>query len=129
MGCPTDLCRQVDGVSSGSMHDPAPLLDRIRALTARARRASSDQVLLVEIEDLLSQGYAEALSGEARMVALEERLDEILDTGDESRARELRLVVREHRDVEGTVARLRRALAELHGDFVALGGAQVHAHQ
>ena len=98
-------------------------------LTARARRASSNPTLLDEIEDLLSQGYAEALSGEARMVALEERLDEILDTGDESRARELRLVVREHRDVEGTVARLRRALAELHGDFVALGGARVHAHQ
>jgi hypothetical protein len=110
------------------MHDCAPLLDRIDALTRRARRATSDPALLAEIEDLLSRGYADALSGEARMVALEERLDEILDTGDEARARELRLVVREHRAVEGTVARLRRALSELHGDFVALGGARMHAH-
>jgi hypothetical protein len=109
------------------MHDSASLLDRIAALTTRARLSASNPALLAEIEDLLSQGYADALSGEARMVALEERLDEILDAGDETRARELRLVVREHRDVEGAVARLRRALSELHGDFVALGGARVHA--
>jgi hypothetical protein len=107
------------------MHDSAPLLDRIAALTVRARHSSSHAALLAEIEDLLSQGYTEALSGEARMVALEEQLDEILDAGDETRARELRLVVREHRAVEGAVAQLRRALSELHGDFVALGGARV----
>jgi hypothetical protein len=129
MGCPTDARPLPEPLSSGVMHDPTPLLERITALTARARQATSTPRLLDEIEDLLSHGYAEALSGEAQMVALEERLDEILDSGDESRARELRLVVGEHRDVERTVGRLRRALAELHGDFVALGGARVAAQR
>jgi hypothetical protein len=128
MGCPTDSRAVPEALLSGSMDDAAPLLDRITALTSHARRATSDPALLAEIEDVLSRGYTDALSGEARMVALEERLDEILDTGDEMRARELRLVVREHRAVESTVARLRRALSELHGDFVALGGARMHAH-
>jgi hypothetical protein len=101
------------------------LLEQIDALAARAARSHADDKLLVEIEDVLSDGYTVALSGEARMVRLEEQLDALLDSGDEGRARELRMLVREHRATERSVAMLRSMLARLHYDFVALGGARL----
>jgi hypothetical protein len=109
------------------MEDLGKLLARIETFTALVRRSSGDPGLLAEIEDVLSEGYASALAGEARMFKLEERLDDLLDSGDESRARELRLIVREHRAAERSVATLRSALAGLHSEFVALGGARLLA--
>jgi hypothetical protein len=107
------------------MDDYAILLERIEVLVARADRSSGDPDLLAQIEEMLSYGYSLALSGEARMVRLEEQLDELVDSGDEGRARELRMLVRQHRAVERSVGRLRAALARLHGRFVALGGARL----
>jgi hypothetical protein len=108
------------------------LLDRISALRARpeharagAEQTHTDAELLPEIEDALSVGYARALAGEAEMVRLEERLSALLDTDDGSRAHELRHIVEEHHEIEQSVATLRSALARLHRDFVALGGARV----
>jgi hypothetical protein len=111
--------------SGGSVADYTHLLDRIATLRERSRTAAvGAEEMLVEIEAVLCDGYAEALAGEGRLVRLEERLDEILDRGDESRARELRVIVRDHRDVEAAVLRLRSALAGMHDEFVALGGAR-----
>jgi hypothetical protein len=109
------------------MEDLAKLLARIDTFTVLVRHSSGDPGLLAEIEDVLSEGYATALSREARLIRLEEQLDDLLDSGDESRARELRLIVRQHRATERTVAILRSALAELHAEFVALGGARLLA--
>ena len=108
------------------MQEFAALLARIDSLTARTAQ-SSGEAPLREIEHLLSEGYAEALAGEARLVRLEHALEELLDGGDESRARELRELVRDYRQLERAVAALRSALAAMHGEFVALGGARVHA--
>ena len=101
------------------------LLKQIDALVARAARSRGDDELLVEIEDVLSDGYTVALSGEARMVQLEEELDSLLNSADRRRARELRMLLTEHRATERSVATLRSMLARLHQEFVALGGARL----
>jgi AcrR family transcriptional regulator len=101
------------------------LLEQIEALIARAARSRGDDELLEEIEDVLSDGYTVALSGEARMVRLEEELDSLLNSGDRRRARELRMLLTEHRAAERSVATLRSMLARLHHDFVALGGTRL----
>jgi hypothetical protein len=106
-----------------AMQFPTDLLERLDALAARALDAERQRLGLRELEDVLTVGYAGALSGEARMMRLEEQLDELLDTPDERRARDLRRVVSEHRSLERSVGGLRAALARLQARFVALGGA------
>lgn len=128
MGCPTDARQLSCAVPCEAVADYDDLLRRIAALRERTRTAHVGTTLLDEIEAVLCEGYAEALLCEGRLVRLEGRLDEILDCGDESRARELRLIVREHRAVEAAVARLRTALAGIHDEFVALGGARARAY-
>jgi chromosome segregation ATPase len=107
------------------MDDLAQLQSRIEALSARLQRTSGGAGTLEEIEDALSRGYAAALRGEAHLVKLEEQLNDLLDSGDETRALELRLLVREHSSIERSVSRLRSALAAMHDMFVALGGARM----
>ena len=109
------------------MQRTTDLLERLDALVARASDAERRDPGLRELEDVLSVGYAGALAGEARMLRLEEQLGELLDTADERRARDLRLIVREHRSLERSVGRLRDALARLQARFVALGGAAPRA--
>jgi hypothetical protein len=104
--------------------DHRELLDRIAALRERVRPADVGTGLLDEIDTVLCEGYAEALAAEGRLYRLEERLEDILDTGDESRARELRLIVRDQRALEAAVGQLRSALAGMHDEYVALGGAR-----
>lgn len=106
-----------------AMQDAADLVERLDALAAHATEAERLTPGLQQLEDVLSVGYAGALSGEARMMRLEQELDELLDTADEHRARDLRLIIREHRSLERSVARLRASLARLQAQFVALGGA------
>jgi hypothetical protein len=105
------------------MQDATDLVERLDALAARAADAVRRDLELGQLEDVLTVGYVGALSGEARMMRLEEQLDELFDTADERRARDLRLVVREHRSLERSVAGLRATLARLQVRFVALGGA------
>lgn len=111
------------GAYGPAMQFAIDLVERLDALAARASDAERRDLELRELEDVLSVGYVGALSGEARMMRLEEQLGELLDTADERRARDLRLVVREHRSLERSVARLRTSLARLQIRFVALGGA------
>jgi hypothetical protein len=107
------------------MADYDELLTDVESLRGRARYVETDAELIGLIEDALTQGYAEALSGEARMMRLEERLDRLLDTADERRVSEFGELVREHRAIEDGVGRLRAALAAMQRDFVAMGGARV----
>jgi hypothetical protein len=104
------------------MRERAELVDRLDTLTARAEHVEPLASRLSELEDVLTVGYAGALAGEARMMKLEQELDDLLDTAHEDRARALRLIVREHRSLEHSVARLRTTLARLQTEFVALGG-------
>jgi hypothetical protein len=99
------------------------LIQRLDALAARAERTERRAADLAEVEDTLTVGYSGALSGEARMMRLEQKLDELLATAMEDRARELRLIVQEHRALERSVAQLRVVLARLQAQFVVLGGA------
>jgi hypothetical protein len=107
------------------MDDSAILVEQIDALAARAERSFGDSGLLAQIEGMLSDGYTFALSGEARMIRLDEQLDALLNSADEGRARELRTLMREHRAIEQSIELLRAALAGLHREFVALGGARL----
>jgi hypothetical protein len=104
------------------MDELARLLNRVEALAGRADDAVDRRALLPEMEDALSEGYAAALAGEARLVRLEERLDVLLEPGVEQRAAELLDLLREHRALEGSVVSLRTALSRVHRDFVLLGG-------
>src|SRR4051812_3160279 len=103
----------------------AEMLEDLQSLRDRAGGAQPDTDLLAALEDALGRGYAEALSGEARMVRLEEQLERLMDTAEANRVRDFRELIREHSAIERSVARLRSALAATHGDFVALGGARV----
>lgn len=106
------------------VHDASDLVDRLDALADRVERAGQGAGGVSDLEDLLATGYAGALSGEARMMRLERRLEELLETAADARARELRLIVREQRALERAVGELRATLARLQAQFVALGGAR-----
>ena len=95
------------------------LHERIDRLCERARTRPCPQ-LVDEMNDVLSEGYARALSDERRLVGLEERLVELL-LADE-RPPELRTVAEQRREAARCVAALRNDLARMHEHFVLLGG-------
>lgn len=102
------------------MDSHADLIERMAAL--RVRVAGGDRSLLGEMEKTLTQGYAAALSGEAQLARLEERLERILVPGGGSRADHYDAVTRRHRALEASVAALRSELATAYAEFVASGG-------
>jgi hypothetical protein len=103
----------------GSMADLAPLEQRIEALCAEAH-ASADPRLISKIEFTLSEGYAHALTAEARLRQLDRRLERLLDTMDPSDASEIRSVTSERRNLARRLERLRSRLSELRDGFLAL---------
>lgn len=106
------------------VRDATDIVDRLRALAVDAEQAKRRARDLSDIEDVLVTGYAGALSGEARMMRLEQELDELVDAAaPDRRGCDLPQLVREHRALERSITHLRAALARLHARFVALGGA------
>jgi cell division septum initiation protein DivIVA len=101
----------------------ASLHDRIDRALERAHGGSGDAALLRELNDVLCEGYAEALQAEAGLIRLEERLAERIAAPRTDPADDLRVLAREHRASEQEVARLRARLAVAHQRFRALGGA------
>jgi uncharacterized protein YceH (UPF0502 family) len=101
------------------MHpDLARMIERVHALHEQARdRAGVDRALLEKIEDVLTEGYARALEGDAWSMRSEQRLHELIDgdgDGDSLvRSRELRTLATEHARFQNEVMALRRELAEL----------------
>ena len=99
--------------------DLATMIERVQGLRARTRgrAGGADEPLLVQIEDVLTEGYAHALDGDAWSMRSEERLHELIsDTESVVRGRELRKLSSEHARFQREIVMLRRELAELRHD-------------
>ena len=99
--------------------DLVNIIERVEALRAQTdvRAGEADEALLAQIEDLLTEGYAYALDGDAWSMRSEERLHELInDTDSIVRGRELRQLASEHARFQREVVALRRELAELRHD-------------
>ena len=95
------------------------IIERVEALRAQAgvRAGGADDALLAQIEDMLTEGYAHALDGDAWSMRSEERLHELIsDAGSVIRGRELRQLAAEHARFQREIVALRRELAELRHD-------------
>lgn len=95
--------------------DLPTIIQRVALLHAHACRPAPDETLLTQIEDMLSEGYAQALTADAWSIRTEQRLHELLNNP-KVRGRELRSLTKEHASVQRDVVVLRRALAELRHD-------------
>jgi hypothetical protein len=101
------------------------LATRIDALSARAAGAREDARLLVEIEDVLAEGYIEALRGEAQSRRLAERLERLTETIEEpGMAVEFRSLALERRSLDARIGELRAQLSVMREHFIRLGGGQ-----
>ena len=89
-------------------------IERVTLLREQCRRGAPPETLLEQIEDVLSEGYGEALAGDAWSISSEERLQQLITCADEPfRARRLRLLAFEHAQFQRDLVALRRELAEL----------------
>src|SRR4051812_47055222 len=109
--------------SWSGMPDFGNLTSRIDALCGRCSRP--DARLLVEIEDLLAEGYVCALQGDHLTRRLRDRLDALTDAGTapetlRSLAREQRLVAEATRDLRARLAVMRERWAELGSERLGL---------
>lgn len=87
-----------------------------RVINARATLASltTDELAMRVIDDVLSEGYAQALEGDAWLMRAEQRLHALIDDATvPARGRELRTVAREHSGFQRSVIALRRELEAL----------------
>lgn len=97
--------------------DLATMIDRVAAVRQRARGGRAEEGLLAEIEYILSEGYAEALMGDAWSIGSEQRLNDLIDNAESpTRGGELRTLANEHAAFQRDVVALRRELAELRKD-------------
>jgi hypothetical protein len=101
------------------MQDFMDLERRIDRLCARAASADRDARLLVEIEDLLAEGYVCALHGDRRSRRLQMRVDALVEVP--TRASELQRLAGEQRMVADATRGLRDRLAVMREHWVALG--------
>jgi hypothetical protein len=107
------------------MTDSTGLLERIDRLAARAETARPDDELLSEIEDLLAEGYMEALTEEAKSRRLAARLERLVETLDEPGAAvEARRLAVQRRTLDQGISTLRLRLNAIREQFVRLGGGQ-----
>jgi hypothetical protein len=105
------------------MAELGELLKRIDRLSSRASGTADDAQLLSEIEDLLGEGYAQALNAEARSRRLGERLERLVEIIDEPGAAvEIRRITVQRRSLDQRTAELRGRLSVLREHFVRLGG-------
>jgi len=118
-------CEQRLPVESWSrMLDFGDLEARIDALCARASSEHPNARLLVEIEDVLAEGYICALRGDHVSRHLQNRLDELLHavgSGDD----ELRALAREQRMVSEGTRELRTRLDAMRERWVSLGSQRI----
>jgi hypothetical protein len=118
----TDCERRLPLAWSPEMPDFADLKQRIDALCARASSEDRDARLLVEIEDLLAEGYMYALHGDHHTRRLQNRFDALVaELDDAEAAHELQTVARERRMVQEATQELRSQLAVMREYWVALG--------
>jgi hypothetical protein len=125
-GPPTDCedLRLVEGFPG--MSDFSKLTQRIAVLCARASSEHPDARLLVEIEDLLAEGYVCALHGDHRSRRLQQRFDALVEAVDAAEAaQELQTLVREQRMIAEATRDLRDRLAVMREHWVALGSERI----
>ena len=98
------------------------LKQRIDGLCARATSERPNARLLVEIEDLLAEGYLLALHGDHQSQRLQRRFEALVDAVDAAEsAEQLRAVAREQRMVSQATHELRAQLAVMREHWIALG--------
>jgi hypothetical protein len=118
----TDCAADAAMRSWPEMTDLADLIQRIERLCGRATSEHPSARLLVEIEDLLAEGYLCALHGDHRLQGLKRRFHELVDEVDAARAAEqLQSVAREQRMVSEATQELRSRLAVMREHWIALG--------
>ena len=101
------------------------LLERIDRLATRAETRRADDALLSEIEDLLAEGYMQALTEEARSRRIVARLERLVETLDEPGAAvEARRLAVQRRSLDQKISTLRLRLHAIREQFVRLGGGQ-----
>jgi uncharacterized coiled-coil protein SlyX len=105
------------------MQDLRRLHDRIERISQLAGRPAAAPGVIAELNDVLSEGYAEALLAEERLIRLEERLADGIESTGPNRAEDVRRLATEYRTTTRQVAELRALLAALHERFLALQGA------
>ena len=106
---------------SGTVCESCDILARIDRVCSPASEARAAGRLLSEMEDLLAQGYLEALVREARSRRLAERLDVLVASLDQPGAAvEIRRIVPERRRLDAEVAVLRDHLRLLREQFLQL---------
>jgi len=111
------------------MLEPSGLAERIDSICSRMADVNAERELLIEIEDVLAQGYIEALRGESRSRRLAERLEAIMGTLDSPGAMsEAQTLVRERQLVDASVRELRLRLRVLRDHLARLGGDQAALH-
>ena len=111
------------------MTDPPELAERIDRLCRNSADADHERTVLIQMEDLLAQGYIEALRGEARSRRLAERLEALMGTLDAPGAMlEAQTVARERQLVDASVKDLRLRLRVLRDQHARLGGGQSACH-
>jgi len=106
------------------MLDFGDLEARIDVLCARASSEHPNARLLVEIEELLAEGYICALRGDHLSRHLQNRFDELIhavESGDD----ELRALAREQRIVSEGTRELRSRLAEMRERWLSLGSERI----
>lgn len=105
------------------MPDFTELRERIEALGARASSAHPDTRLLVEIEDVLAEGYLSALRGDHHARQLRERIAALAESGDAQD--ELQALAREQRSMATACRELRAQLAGMREQWTALGSDRI----
>ena len=107
------------------MPEYAELLERIDRLAERADTPRADDALLSEIEDVLAEGYMQALTEEARSRRIVARLERLAETLDQPGAAvEARRLAVQRRSLDQRVSTLRTRLHPIREQFVRLGGGQ-----
>ena len=105
------------------MAEYAELLERIDRLAVRAESSHADADLLSELEDVLAEGYMQALTGEAKSRRLKTRLAQLVENLDEPDAAvEARRLVVQQRTLDHRIDTLRGRLTAVREQFVRLGG-------
>ncbi len=94
--------------------DLIALIARISQLREDLASRSATRELMADIDDVLTEGYARALTGEAWSTRTEERLHELIaDPEAHVRVGELRAIAADHAAFQRNLIELRRALTLL----------------
>ena len=117
MGQVADCQRATAAACCAGMPDFGTLRTRIEALLRRC--GSPDARLILEMEELLAEGYVCALKGDHLSRRLRDRLDALAAAG--AAAEALGPLARQQRTVAEATRELRAQLAVIHGHWVALG--------